>query len=216
MVVRNLGLSRAYYAYDGGFSYIGEAHKAHIGQHLQLQHESTLVALLAGLCIARSLVGGTLEVPVAQAAATALQQDEFLAVLGDLAHRFEVLLAILVLDQTACHRTQRHGDDNILGILARRAGTRAALTILGELVTLVLEVNQRPVLAVTHQHNRTSLAAVAAVRTSEGDKLLAAEVRRTSTAVSRTGEYLNVINEIGTCHNRSCLICKKIVVPLRV
>ena len=52
---------------------IGETHQTYIGQHLQLEDESTLIAILTGLCIAGSLISGALEVPVTQTATATLQ-----------------------------------------------------------------------------------------------------------------------------------------------
>ena len=95
----------------------------------------------------------------------------------------------------------RHGDHDVLGILARRAGARAVLSVLGKLVPLVFEVDERPVLLVALQHDAAPAAAVAAVGTSEGHELLAAEMRRTGTAMPRAGKDLHIIYEIGTCHN---------------
>jgi len=51
-------------------------------------------------------------------------------------------------------------------------------------VTLVLEVDQRPILAVAAQDDMSSATAVAAVRSAEFDEFLAAEMRRPAAAVS--------------------------------
>ena len=66
------------------------------------------------------------------------------------------------------------------------------LAVLGELVTLVFEVDERPVLLVALQDDAPALAAVTAVGTAESHEFLAA------------GEYLYVIYEIGTCHVIHC------------
>ena len=146
--------------------------------------------------------------PVAQAAPAALEQHEPLAVGGDLTDRLGRRRAVLELDNPLGHRAQRHGDDDVAGILARRAGTGSVLSVLGELVALVLEVDQRPVLSVALQHDAAALAAVAAVGTAEGHELLAPEMGRTRAAVARAGENLHVVYEIGTCHNLFFLAAK--------
>ena len=146
--------------------------------------------------------------PVAQAAPAALQQHEAFAVGGNLTDRFGRRRTVLQLDDTPGHRAQRHGDHDIPGILARRAGARAVLAVLGELVSLVLEVDERPVLLVALQHDTAAAAAVAAVGTAEGYELLAAEMGRAGTAVPRAGKDLHIIYEIGTCHNLFILACK--------
>jgi hypothetical protein len=99
------------------------------------------------------------------------------------------------------HRTQRHRNDDVGRILARRPGAGTALAVLGELVALVLEVDERPVLPVALQNDAAALAAVAAVGTAERHEFLAAEMGRAGTSVARAGEYLDVVYEIGTCHN---------------
>ena len=180
---------------------VGKTDQAHVGQDLKFENESPLVALLAGLRITRRLVGGALEMPVAQASAAALEQHQLLAVLGHLAHRFEHGGTVLLLHEPLGDRTEGYGDDDIGRILARRTGAGTALPVLGELVALVLEVDERPILPVALQYDAAALAAVAAVGTAERHELLAAEMGRTGASVARTGEYLHVIYEVGTCHD---------------
>ena len=80
-------------------------------------------------------------------------------------------------------------------------GTKIYAMSGGELVTLVFEVDQGPVLAVALQDDTAALAAVAAVGAAESHEFLAAEMRRAGSAVTRTGEYLYVIYKIRSCHN---------------
>lgn len=58
---------------------IGEAHQSHVGQHFQFENESPFVALFARLGVARRLVGGAFEMPVAETSAAAMQQHQPLA-----------------------------------------------------------------------------------------------------------------------------------------
>ena len=78
------------------------------------------------------------------------------------------------------------------------------LAVLGELVPLVFEVDERPVLLVALQDDAPALAAVTAVGAAESHEFLAAKMRRAAAAVPRAGEYLYVIYEIGTCHVIHC------------
>ena len=199
-VVGDLGLGGRHDREQRRFPGIGETHESDVGQHLQFEDEGPFVTLLARLRIARRLVRGALEVPVAQSSAAALQQHELLTVLGHLADELR-RRALVGLDNAACHRAQRHGDDDVACILARGAGSGAVLAVLSELVALILEVDERPVLPVAPQHDAAALAAIAAVRTAEGHEFLAAEVCRTGAAVPRAGEYLHVVYKVGTCHN---------------
>ena len=180
---------------------IGKAHQSHVGQHLQFENESPFVALFARLGVARRLVGGAFEMPVAETSAAAMQQHQPFSVGGNLPHRLDGFRAVLLRDDPFRNRTQRHGNHDVLGVLARRTGARTALAVLGELVTLVFEVDQGPVLAVALQDDTAALAAVAAVGTAESHEFLAAEMRRAGSAVTRTGEYLYVIYKIRSCHN---------------
>ena len=70
------------------------------------------------------------------------------------------------------------------------------LAVFGELVTLIFEVDERPVLLVALQDDAPALAAIAAVGAAESHEFLAPEMRRAAAAVSRTGEYLYVIDKI--------------------
>ena len=133
--------------------------------------------------------------------ATSLQENELLALLGNLAHNLGVGLACLLIGKHLLgNRSERYGDDDILGILARRTRTRATLAILGKLVTLVLEVDKSPILALALQNDAATLATVATIGTSEGDKFLTAEVSRARTTVSGARKNLNVIHKVRTCH----------------
>ena len=73
------------------------------------------------------------------------EQYELFAVGRHLADIFGERGAVLLFDHTPGDRAQRHGDDDVPGVPARRAGSRAALPVLGELVALVFEVDKRPV-----------------------------------------------------------------------
>ena len=70
------------------------------------------------------------------------------------------------------------------------------LAILGKLVTLILEVNQSPILAVTLQNNAAALTAIAAIRAAKSDELLTTEVARASTSMARTGKYLHIVHKV--------------------
>jgi hypothetical protein len=70
------------------------------------------------------------------------------------------------------------------------------LAILGKLVTLVLKVNQCPILSITLQNDATTLTAIATIGTTEGNEFLSAEVARASTSMTRTGKNLHIIDEV--------------------
>ena len=119
---------------------------------------------------------------------------------GSFADIFGERGAVLLFNHTPGDRAQRHGDDDVPGVPARRAGSRAALPVLGELVALVFEVDERPILTVALQNDAAAPSAVAAIGAAEGDELLPTEMRRTGTAVPRTGENLHVVYKVRTSH----------------
>ena len=138
--------------------------------------------------------------PVSEAAPTAFEQYELFAVGRHLADIFGERGAVLLFNHTPGDRAQRHGDDDVARIFARRTGTRPALAVLGELVALVFEVDERPILTVALQNDAAAPSAVAAIGAAEGDELLPTEMRRTGTAVPRTGENLHVVYKVRTSH----------------
>ena len=199
-IVGDLGFGSRDHREQGALARIGEPDQPDVGQDLQFEDEGAFVALLARLRIARRLVRGALEMPVSEAAPAAFEQYELFAVGRHLADIFGERGAVLLFDHTPGDRAQRHGDDDVPGVPARRAGSRAALPVLGELVALVFEVDKRPVLAVALQDDAAALAAVAAVGAAESHEFFTAEMRRAGPSVSRTGKYFHVIYKVRTCH----------------
>ncbi len=188
-IVGNLGAGRRYGGEQRALAGVGEAHEAHVGQQLQLQHHTLLDGGLAGLGVARGAVGGALEVPVAQAAAAAAQQLHELAVVG---HLREVLAVFCVVH----HRAAGHVDDHILAVLAEAAAGAAALAVAGEDVAAVFQGQQRPHVAVAAQDYVAAAAAVAAVGAAFGHILGAVEVARAGAALTRAAQYLDVVYEV--------------------
>ena len=202
-IVGDLGLCSGNDRKERAFARVREPHQSHVSQHLQFENESSLLTILARLRVTRSLVGRGLEMPVSQSAPAALEQDELFAVGGHLSGIFRRT----VLKHPSGDRSQRYGNDDVLTVLTRGAGSGTAFAVLRELVTLVLEVDQRPILAVAAQDNMSSATAVTAVRSAEFDEFLAAEMRRPAAAMSGTGEYFHVIYKVRSCHKSCYLRC---------
>lgn len=129
-----------------------------------------------------------------------MQQHQPLAVGGNLPHRLDGFRAVLLCDVTIRFATVPSGTESrcpYLGVPPdERRPNRTGRP--RELVTLVFEVDQGPVLAVALQDDTAALAAVAVGPTAESHEFLAAEMRRAGSAVTRTGEYLlrNLQNSI--------------------
>ena len=77
----------------------------------------------------------------------------------------------------------------------------AVPSMLGIDVTLVLQVEQRPIIVVTAKDNTSALTAVTSVRATIGIVLDMTKVHGASATLSRATIYLNVIYKIGF-HNK--------------
>ena len=73
-------------------------------------------------------------------------------------------------------------------------------TMLGKDVSLVLQVEQRPVVMVAAQDDAATLAAVAAVRPAIRIVLHVAQVHGASAALARAAQNLHIVNEITLRH----------------
>ena len=188
-IVGNLRLGGRHGGEQGRFACVGEAHQTYVGQQFQFQDDGHFLHRLAWLCEARCLSRSGAEVPVAQSAASAFQQNDLLPVLGDVAQVFARLGVV-------GHGAAGHFYHLVLAILAEAAVLRAAFAVSGQHVSLVLEVQQRPVVAVAAQDDVAAASAVAAVGSALGHVLGAVHVCGTPAALARAAVYLHVVNEV--------------------
>ena len=137
--------------------------------------------------------------PVAQSAASALQQDDFLSVFGDVA---DVLARLGVVH----HSSTGHFDNLVLAVLAEAAVLRSAFAVSGHDVAVVAQVKQGPVVAVSAQDDVSAASAIATVGTSVGHVLGTAHVCGAPSALARAAIYLYVIYKVRFCHNVSILM----------
>ena len=133
--------------------------------------------------------------PVAQSAASALEQDDFLSVFGDVADVFSGLGVV-------GHGAAGHFDDLVGTVLSEALVLRAVAAVFGEYVTVVLQVQQGPVVAVAPQDDMASSASVASVGTAIGDVLLAAQMYRAASAFAGAAVDFHVINKIRFSHSQ--------------
>ena len=192
-VIRDFGLRRRNGCQQRRFPGVRESDQPDVGKHFQFEDEPSFDAILARLRIPRSLVGRRFEVPVAESSAASFQQDGLLSVFGDFADDFPGF-------RIACDGAQRHVDDDVRPVLPRAARPAARFAVLAEDVTLVLEVDQRPVLTVAAQDDAASVASVSAVRAAEFDEFLAAEMAGAGAAFTGAAEYFHVVDEVGRWH----------------
>ena len=171
-IVGYLGFGGADYREERRFACIGEAHEAHVRQNLELQDDVLFLTRLAGLRVTRGLIGGSAEMPVSQSSAAAFEQNYLLPVLFDLA---EELARVAVIHD----RPAGHLDDLVLPIFAEGAGLAAVTAVCGHDMLLILQVQQRPQVAVSAQDDMSATTSIASVRAAFGHVLSAMEMQRT-------------------------------------
>ena len=167
---------------EGGLARVGHAQQAHVGQHLQLQLQPTLLARPARRGLARCPVGAALEMQVAQAAIAALGQHHPLAVGGQVK---EQLARVLVMDLRA-HRHAQHDVVTALAVLVRAPAVLAAACLV---LAGIAEIDQRVDVAIGLGQDGTAPAAIAAIGPTIRDELLAA--KRGRPVAAGPGDHLD-------------------------
>src|SRR5690606_16677560 len=168
---------------------IGQADQTSIGNQFEPQPDPLLLAGQAGIGTARRLVGRRLEMQVAEAAVAALEEQHALADFGQVGdQRLVVLLQHLRANRNAQHDI---GTLGAIALLAHAMATGLCLEMLA--VTIV---DQRVEAIDTFYPDVATATAVAAVRSTELDELLAAERNRSGTAVAGADIDLRLIEEL--------------------
>jgi hypothetical protein len=195
-IVGDLGFGGRDGGEDGRLAGIGQADESDVGDQPELQAQPPLFARLALLGMLGCLVGGRLEVGVAEAASTTLGDER------ELIGRQEVrekLAGAVVVDR----RPGRDRQHEILAGLAVASGAGASTARLGLEVVAVLEVPQRGHARVHAQFDRTAAAAVAAVGAAPGNMGFLAERGRAIPAVAGVDPDLHMVKE----HPGHCPTC---------
>ena len=156
---------------EGGLARVGHAQQAHVGQHLQLQLQPTLLARPARRGLARRAIGTALEMQVAQTAVTTLGQHNPLTMRGQVKKQ---LARVLVMDLRA-HRHAQHDVVATLAVLVRAPAILAAACLV---LAGIAEIDQRVDVAIGLGQDGTAPAAIAAIGPTIRDELLAAKRRR--------------------------------------
>ena len=172
----------------GRFSGIGQADQADIGDELESQPQGTLDAFLAGIGMARRLVGRGFEMRVAEPAIATARQQEALAFRRQVAdQRLVVFLEDL--------RANRHPENRILAPGAIAVAAHAMRSSLRLVVLLIAIVDQRVEAAHRRDPDIATLAAIAAIGTAELDELLAPEGNTSGAAVARADKDPGLVEE---------------------
>ena len=131
--------------------------------------------------------------PVTQSSATALEQNNLLAVLLDFG---EPLARIAVIHDSSAG----HFDYTVFTVLAKRTALTAFASVGRLYVLLVLKVKQSPEVTVAAQYDMSAATAVSAIRSALGDVLRAVEMQTACTTFARAAVNLNVIYKV-CCHD---------------
>ena len=131
--------------------------------------------------------------PVTQTSASAFQQDDFLFVLGDVADIFTRFGVVH-------HRAAGHFNHLVRSVFSETAVLGTGFSVTCQDVTVVLQMEQRPVVAVTAQDDMASSSSVTSVGASVGYVFLTPHMRRTSSALSGAAIYFYVVNKIRFSH----------------
>ena len=187
VVVRDLRLGGADYAYQRGFTDIRESHQTNVSQQLQLQDHVERLAGESRLGKTGDLARRSREVCVALTAAAAPGYYDRLIV-RDIRHDSA---GVGVLD----YGPPGHADYRRLHGLSGAALGAAVLAVRGDVLLLIAEVDQRGKIIVSDKHDVASLTSIAAVRSACIHIFLAVEAYCPVTAVSCLDRYFDLINK---------------------
>ena len=131
--------------------------------------------------------------PVTLTTATAFEQDHFLSV-------FCYVTKILPCLGIINYRSAGYFYYFIRTVFSETTSFAPRFTMTGHCMTVILQVQQCPVITVTAQDDMTSSSTIAPIGTSVRTIFLAPHVRRASSALTRATVYLYVINKIRFSH----------------
>ena len=189
-VVGDLRLGRRDDADQRALADVGEADEGDVGHQLHLQLQPALLAVLALLGEVRGPAPVVEELGVAPPAAPAGGGQPAVAVVQQLG---EHLAGVQVGDDGALG----HGDLQRLAALAVEVLALAVDAVAGAAVGVVAERQQRGHVVVGDEPDVAALAAVAAVRSAEGDRTLPAERHAARAAVAAAHVELALVDELG-------------------
>ena len=187
VVVCDLGMGLAHHGQEGGLAHVRKAHKAHVGQELELERNVMALAGKARLCKARHLACGGGKVHVAPAAAPAAGCDPVLAV-GHVVHDGA---ALRIADDGAARDLDIQG----LPVLAVAALARAVGAVAGDVLALVAEVHQGRHVLVHAEDHIAAAAAVAPVRAARCHVFFTVKGHRPVAALAGVNRDAGLVNK---------------------
>lgn len=189
-VVGNLGAGVGERADQRRLTGVGEADQTDIGEELQFQDHHHFLHGLAGLGVARCLVGGGAKLEVAQSAASAFEQHHDLSVFDDIA---EIFTGFGIVG----HGAGRYLDVAICAVATVAAAFAAVAAVAGKNVAVIAQVEQGPVVAIAAEVDISPASTIAAIGAAEGLVFGAMHVHRTAAALTGATVDFDVVYEIG-------------------
>ena len=139
------------------------------------------------------LIGRSTELEITKSATTTLEQKHLLPIISYITN---VLASLSIVN----HRTTRHVNIDVLTVSAMTFITSTITTMLSKEVTLIFEVQQRPVVVVAAKIDASSTSAIATVRSTIRLVLHVAQVHGAFTTLTRAAIDFYIIYEIGFSH----------------
>ena len=177
MVGSNFGAGSAHLCDNAGLAYTGVTYKANVSQQLQLQLQPTVFAGFALFGKGRCTVGAGNIAGIALAAAAAFSSRISLAVLNKVCHNSA---GCIITYQSTHRHLNEYGISAYTGAVFGTALTAA----LGNIFSLVTEVNQGIEIFVRNQDNITAATAVTTVRATLFYKFFSAEAAHAVAAIA--------------------------------
>ena len=187
MVVGNLRVGVGGDGKQGGFAHVGEAHKTHVCQKLQLQNHVPLLPLETGLGKPGNLTGGGGVMGIAPAAPSALGKNEILA--GGHVHNDLIRFGV------PHDGAPGNLDDQVFAPFARHFSTLTADAGGGLVLALVAEIQKSGQVVVDPENDAAAMSAVAAVRAAGGHIFFPVERHRSIAAPSADDGDAHFIHE---------------------
>ena len=175
-------------AQERAFAGVGHADQADIGDEFQFQSQSALLAFGAGFGIARGLVGGAFEMPVAAPAFAAAGDHDGFSRHVEIGQKDFMLF---IENQ----RTGRDGDDEILAAEAGHFLTHAGFAAFGAPMVPAGEIEKGVFIGIGDEDDAAAVAAVASFGSALGNIFFAAEGDATVPAVAGVDFDDGFVNE---------------------
>ncbi len=188
-IIGDLGSCRGDARKKSGFARIGKADQPNVGDQFQPQPDGFFFPRLAGIGMARCLIGRALEMGVAKTAISAPQDADACARLGEIGDQ---ALVVFLIDL----RAHRHSHDCIRAVGARHVLAHAGTAAFRRDVLLEAVVDEGVQVLHRLHPDIAPIAAIAAIGTAVLDEFLAAERNAAIPAFAGADIDLRLVEEL--------------------